>query len=76
MQAGCPDQVDQAIAEEEAETRVDHAVSLSEIDATDGATVEAQEWVVDTDGNVVLTASTSAGTPHSPQLRPIQCPVQ
>ena len=35
--------------------------------------VEAQGWIVDADGNVVLTAQATTVTPHSPGLSPATC---
>ncbi|MGK7879494.1 MAG: filamentous hemagglutinin N-terminal domain-containing protein [Crocosphaera sp.] len=35
--------------------------------------VEAQGWIIDADGNVVLTAKAPSVTPHSPGLSPANC---
>ncbi|MGK7930506.1 MAG: filamentous hemagglutinin N-terminal domain-containing protein [Microcystaceae cyanobacterium] len=35
--------------------------------------VEAQGWIIDADGNVVLTAQATTVTPHSPGLSPATC---
>ncbi|GAB4366022.1 MAG: hypothetical protein Kow00121_03040 [Elainellaceae cyanobacterium] len=64
--------VDLVMAEEE-ETTSDRAVSLPEGNASNGAIVEAQGWVVGADGNVALTASTSADIPYRSQQSLIQC---
>ena len=35
--------------------------------------VEAQGWIINADGNVVLTAKAPTVTPHSPGLSPANC---
>ncbi|GAB4366034.1 MAG: hypothetical protein Kow00121_03060 [Elainellaceae cyanobacterium] len=63
------------VTTEAAGTSADRPISLPESNATDGAIVEAQGWVVDATGNVVLTAAVPTATPIRSQFS-LSCPSQ
>ncbi|HEY9657145.1 MAG TPA: S-layer family protein, partial [Allocoleopsis sp.] len=64
------------VTAEAADSAFTPTVSLPETDVGDGAIVEAQGWVVDANGNVVLTAAASTVTPNQSQYGTIECPIQ
>ncbi|HEY9664038.1 MAG TPA: hypothetical protein V6C65_36770, partial [Allocoleopsis sp.] len=67
-------QVDLVMAEND-EAASNPPASLPEIDTADGAIVEAQGWVVDANGNVVLIAAVPTATPIHSQST-LSCPSQ
>jgi filamentous hemagglutinin family protein len=66
-------QVDWVTLNPERENRSSSAVAVPETSATSAPLVEAQGWLRNPKGQVVLTASAPTATPHSPWQTPTNC---
>jgi large exoprotein involved in heme utilization and adhesion len=66
-------QVDWVTLNPEGENRSSSAVATPVTSATPAPLIEAQGWVMNDKGQVVLTASAPTVTPHSPWQKPTSC---